>query len=340
MDGKGVLMMIVDKKPYFKLETKDLNYIIKISKTGQLEHLYFGAQLIDENYEALEIKLTAGAGSSIEYERDGNKTFLDLVPMEYSGIGKGDFRLTPLEVKMPNGTYVTDFIYDSHEIVENNIPNTLPFAQSNGKKVQSLVILMKDEQAMLEMKMIYTIFFDTNVITRRVVLTNRNPKEIIIRKIMSMMMDLAESDYDLMTFDGGWIKEAHKHIRPLSYGTYINDSTTGASSNRHNPGIILAKKGTHEDYGVCIGINLIYSGNHYEAVQISNHGLMRIMNGINPHCFEWPLKENESFETPESVLTYSDHGFNQLSHQFHGFINTHIIPRQFQDLKRPVVLNS
>src|SRR3989339_1017594 len=149
MDGKGVMMMIVYKKPYFKLETKDLNYIIKISKTGQLEHLYFGARLIDENYEALEIKLTAGAGSSIEYERDGNKSFLDLVPMEYSGIGKGDFRLTPLEVKMPDGTYVTDFIYDSHEIVEGNIPSTLPFAQSNEKKVQSLVILMKDEQAML-----------------------------------------------------------------------------------------------------------------------------------------------------------------------------------------------
>ena len=333
-------MMIYDQKPYFKLETKDLNYIIKVSKTAQLEHLYFGAKLIDENYEALEIKLNAGAGSSIEYEHEENKVFLDLVPLEYSGIGKGDFRLTPLEVKMPDGTFVTDFTYDSHEIINEIVPSTLPISQPNGKPVQSLIIKMKDEHSSLELKMIYTVFFDTNVITRRVVLTNHHQKEITIRKIMSMMMDLAESDYDLITFDGGWIKEAHKHIRPLTYGTYINDSTTGASSNRHNPGIILAKKGTHEDYGVCIGVNLIYSGNHYEAVQISNHGLMRIMNGINPHCFEWPLKTDESFETPEAVLTYSDKGFNQLSHHFHEFINTHIIPRQFQDLKRPVVLNS
>jgi len=332
--------MIFDQKPYFKLATKDLNYIIKVSKTAQLEHLYFGSKLIDENYEALEIKLTAGAGSSIEYEQGEHKTLLDLVPLEYSGIGKGDFRLTPLEVKMPDGTYVTDFIYDSHEIRDGIVPGLLPTAQANDKSVQSLIITMKDEHAKLSLKMIYTVFFDVNVITRRVVLTNENFKEISIRKIMSMMMDLGESDYDLITFDGGWIKEAHKHTRSLSYGTYINDSTTGASSNRHNPGIILSKKGTHEDYGVCIGINLVYSGNHYEAVQISNHGMMRVMNGINPHCFEWPLQTNESFETSEAVLTYSDQGWNQLSHHFHEFINTHMIPRQFQELKRPVVLNS
>ena len=332
--------MIFEQKPYFKLETKDLNYIIKVSKTAQLEHLYFGPRLIDENYEALEIKLTAGAGSSIEYEQGEHKTLLDLVPLEYSGIGKGDFRLTPLEVKMPDGTYVTDFIYDSHEIKDGIVLSVLPTAQANGKSVQSLIISMKDHHAKLTLKLIYTVFYDVNVITRRTVLTNENSKEISIRKIMSMMMDLAESDYDLITFDGGWIKEAHKHTRFLSYGTYISDSTTGASSNRHNPGIILSKKGTHEDYGVCIGINLVYSGNHYEAVQISNHGMMRVMNGINPHCFEWPLKTNESFETPEAVLTYSGKGLNQLSHHFHEFINMHMIPRQFQELKRPVVLNS
>ena len=157
---------------------------------------------------------------------------------------------------------------------------------------------------------------------------------------MSMMFDLTEDSYDLITFDGGWIKEANKHKRPLSYGTYINDSTTGSSSNRHNTGIILAKKDTNEDYGICIGINLIYSGNHYEAVQISNHGLLRVMNGINPHCFEWLLKRGEFFETPEAVLTYSNEGFNSLSKNFHQFINNHIIPRQFKNKERPIVLNS
>ena len=333
--------MIYDQYPYFKLETKDLNYIFHVMPTGQLEHLYFGRKLVDENYEVLHVKPTAGAGSTVEYVSTKGNILLELMPLEYSGIGKGDFRLSPIEIKMPDQTFVSDFVYHSHEVIQGIIESKeLPTAHAKDHEADSLVIKMVDLHASLEMKLIYTIFAKQNVVTRRVLLTNLNDLDIQVRKIMSMMIDLHETDYDLITFDGGWIKEAHKHKRALSYGTYINDSTTGSSSNRHNPGIILAKKNATEDYGTCIGVNLIYSGNHYEAVQISNHGNLRVMNGINPHCFEWVLKKNESFETPEAVLTFSDQGFNLLSHHFHEFINNHIIPTEFQHQVRPVVINS
>jgi len=335
-----MLDMIYDPYPYFKLETKDLHYIFRVLPTGQLEHLYFGKKLIDQNFEVLHQKITAGAGSQIEYERNGHKTLLDLTPLEYSGIGKGDFRLSPIEIKMPDGTYVSDFIYHHHEIQQGVIESkSLPVAKPH-EDVTSLIITMIDEICHVEMDLIYTSFVDSNTITRRVVLRNIDTRPLIIKKMMSMMLDLDSKDYDLYTFDGGWIKEAHKHKRSLSYGTYIIESTTGASSNRHNPGIILAKHDTKEDQGVCIGINLVYSGNHYEAVHISNHDMLRVMNGINPHCFEWELKENEVFETPEAVLSYTDQGFNQLSKHFHDFVNQHITPRQFSHVARPVVLNS
>jgi alpha-galactosidase len=332
--------MIYDLYPYFKLETKDLHYIFRVLPTGQLEHLYFGKKLIDQNFEVLHQKITAGAGSQIEYERNSYKTLLDLTPLEYSGIGKGDFRLSPIEIKMPDGTYVSDFIYHHHKIQKGVIESeSLPIAKPH-EDVSSLIITMVDETCHLEMDLIYTSFVDSNTITRRVVLRNKDTRPLTIKKMMSMMLDLDSKDYDLYTFDGGWIKEAHKHKRSLSYGTYIIDSTTGASSNRHNPGIILAKHDTKEDQGVCIGINLVYSGNHYEAVHISNHDMLRVMNGINPHCFEWELKENEVFETPEAVLSYTNQGFNQLSKHFHDFVNQHITPRQFSHVARPVVLNS
>jgi len=275
--------MITYDHPYFKLNTKSLDYIMRILPTGQLEHLYFGAPLVDQSYEALHGKITAGAGSSIEYEHDGHKTLLDLVTLEYSSIGKGDFRLSPLEIKMPDGAFVTDFVYQAHQIsAEVMESEKLPVAKKNNQPVGSLVINLADRKCAVELKLIYTAFFESDVITRRAVLTNYDQRGLVIRKFMSMMIDLPESDYDLITFDGGWIKETHKTRRPLSYGTYINDSTTGSSSNRHNPGIILAKKRTDEDYGVCLGFNLVYSGNHYTAVQISTHGLLRVMSGINP----------------------------------------------------------
>ena len=151
--------MIYDLKPYFKCETKDLNYILRILPTGQLEHLYFGRKIIDEDLSVLEMKITAGAGSQIEYEKDGNKSLLDLIPLEYSGIGKGDFRLTPMEIKMPDGTYVNDFIYDRHQITEGVIKNQkLPQALSYDKNVMSLVITMKDHVASMELDLIYSVF--------------------------------------------------------------------------------------------------------------------------------------------------------------------------------------
>ncbi len=330
--------MIIEKYPYFRLDTQDLTYLFRVMETGQLEHLYLGKTLIDSNYEVLHTKITAGAGSSIEYAHEGHKVFLDMTPLEYSGIGKGDFRLTPLEVKMPDGTYVTDFVYDTFEIIQGSLlSESLPTAKEGD---QTLILTLKDRKLPVILKMIYTVFYKTNVITRRVMIENLDEHPLVIRKIMSLMIDFYDSDMDLYTFGGGWIKEAHKHKRTLSYGTYVHESTTGSSSNKHMPGIILAKKDANEDQGICIGVNLVYSGNHYEAVNLSNHGLLRLMTGINPHCFEWELKTNETFETPEAVLSFSDQGFNGLSHYFHEFIEHHIIPKTFSLKGRPVVINS
>jgi alpha-galactosidase len=47
--------MIQFKDPYFILETKDLTYLFSIMPTKQLEHLYFGKKLVDENYKDLHL---------------------------------------------------------------------------------------------------------------------------------------------------------------------------------------------------------------------------------------------------------------------------------------------
>lgn len=84
---------------------------------------------------------------------------------------------------------------------------------------------------------------------------------------MSMSLDMPDRGFLMHSFDGGWIKEAHRHIRPVEYGMYVNSSTTGASSNRHNPGFLLSEKHTSEDSGRAWGFNLVYSGNHFGLVE-------------------------------------------------------------------------
>ncbi|NLT14885.1 MAG: alpha-galactosidase, partial [Clostridiales bacterium] len=180
----------------------------------------------------------------------------------------------------------------------------------------------------------------TNVITRRAVLTNGSAAPLTIRRFLSMTVDLPDEGFDMLTLDGGWIKEANLHKRPVEYGTIVNSSISGDSSNRHNPGFLLAQRGATEAHGRVFGFNLVYSGNHYGAVEKSEFDSVRVSLGINPHCFEWLLEQGDSFETPEAVMTFSENGFNGMSRHMHDFINSHIVRGDWKNRERPVLLNN
>jgi alpha-galactosidase len=85
--------------------------------------------------------------------------------------------------------------------------------------------------------------------------------------------------------------EGQKNKVDLHHGIYITDSKTGNSSNRHNPFFMLKTKETTYNYGDSYAFNLIYSGNHYEMVEVSSFNKIRIQTGINPYCFKYELKE-------------------------------------------------
>lgn len=333
--------MIEKNGQVFNLTTKHTSYIFKVRNTGQLENLHYGSKLRNQDFKAIEMKLNAGAGSSVIYSKYKEAFSMDLLPLEYSFNGKGDYRHMPLEIEMPDGTYVCDFVFDHHEIRKGTVAmSSLPSAYGEENECETLIITLKDKLFPVELLLYYAVFHETDTITRRVKLINHASEKIVLRKIMSFNLDILGYGYDVITLDGGWIKEANVHRRELGYGVTINDSTTGASSNRHNPGVILAKKGTMEDAGVCFGFNLIYSSNHYTAIERSNHDLIRIMSGINPHNFNWILEPEEEFESPEALMTFSSDGLNGLSNQMHDFVNHHIVRGEFRKKERPVIMNN
>ncbi len=334
-------MMIDYQNGIFRLTTQNTSYWFQVTSFGHIEHLYYGARLTAQPPEGLRLKRSATIGSAVAYDPSQPEYVLDNLCLEWSGIGRGDYRHAPAELKMPDGTFVCDFVYQSHQIVSGHISmDTLPSAYGEDAECETLVLTLEDISNQVTLRLYYTVYEKTNVITRRAVLENHNQNPLIIRRLMSMMVDLSNRSFSLITFDGGWIKEGHRHGRPLEYGLYVNSSTTGASSNRHNPGFVLAEAGATEQQGAVYGFNLIYSGNHYGAVELSNHQIARVQLGINPHCFEWTLKEGQHFETPEAVMTFSANGLNGMSQNFHGFINQHIVRGEWKNKERPVLLNN
>jgi len=332
---------IVCRDGAFYLSTAHTSYWFRVTKFGHIEHIHYGERLSPQDMEPLSLKRTSAPGSSVLYDPSDGTYCLDNLPLEWSGIGRGDYRHPPAELIMPDGTFVSDFTFVSYAINPGAAPmRTLPCAYGEQSACETLVLTLRDRCAGAELCLYYTVFPETDVITRRAVLKNGSERPLVIRRLMSMMIDLPNRNFSFVTFDGGWSKEAHRHDRRLQYGMFVNESTTGASSNRHNPGVLLYEEGASEDRGRVYGFNLVYSGNHYTAVELSNHDLVRVATGVSPHCFQWTLAQGEEFETPEAVLTFSENGFNGMSQSFHDFINRHIVRGDWRERERPVLINN
>jgi alpha-galactosidase len=331
--------LITIQETAFRLDTEHTSYLFQKTKYGHLVHIYYGNLLSkSDRSDVLAEKRSIQVGSSVLYNQEDNVYALDSMCLEWSDNGRGDYRQSPTEFKMPDGSFVTDFIYDSHKLLEESVPmDTLPTAYGGN---QTIIITLKDKIFPVYIDIYYSVYEQTDVITRRAVVRNEAKAPLTIRRIMSMSLDMPDECFLMYTLDGAWIKEANLHKHPVSYGITINSSTTGASSNRHNPAFLLAEADANEDYGNVYAFNLIYSGNHFSSVEKSDRDYVRVSMGINPHCFEWNLSQGEKFETPEAVMSYSNQGLNDISHHMHDFINEHIVRGEFKKKDRPVLLNN
>ena len=319
--------MIHHENGLFLLRNENLCCLMRVNSYGLPELLHFGGPVSLADAQALTLRPGLGWGESILLDDKDTESCMDVMGLVWSGSGRGDYRESPLEIGA-----ATDFRYARHQILDGVVPmEQLPQAQGEG---QSLKLIL--EQPGLRLTLIFTLF-DT-AMTRRAVLENSGSTPVSLHKCMSWMMDLP-GDYEMTTFDGGWIAEMRKHTVPVLDSRIVNESTTGSSSFRHNPGFLLSEPGANEQWGTVYGFNLIYSGNHYASAQRSLQGLTRVMQGICPANFSMTLEPGSVFETPEGVLCWSAEGFGGLSRRMHRFVNEHIVPKYWQYRQRPILYN-
>ena len=322
--------MITEQNGVFHIQTEHYSYLFKIDAWGVPEHLHFGAPVRTEDAEALSCRPGLGWGSSVLLKEGDTASCMDALALEWSGSGRGDYREVPLEI---TGKTV-DFRYDGFRILEGCPEMESGLPQAHGAE-ETLEITLKQQGA--ELRLYYTPY--PTALVRRTVLKNTGDAPLTLGKLMSFCVDLPGS-YTMTTFNGGWIAEMRRTDTPVGESKVVNESLTGASSNRHNPGFMLSEPDAAENAGRVYGFNLVYSGNHYAAAQRSLQGLTRVMQGINPSNFGRELAPGEMFETPEAVLCCSDEGFGGLSRRMHTFVNDHIIPVYWRGRPRPVKYNS
>ena len=328
--------MIEISDSLFCLHTRHTTMLLRRTHYGHFELVHYGARVSPRDADALGVKNTAASGCSVNYAENDPFYTLDAFPLAFSGAGRGDFRESPLMWDTAHGA-ASDFVYDRHELVSGSLP--APGFPGGRGGDETLILTLADRVAGAELDLVFTLYPEADVITRRSVLRNTGEKPIVVKKLMSSMLDLP-GNYVMTSFHGAWTAEAHRKDTPVTGARVVIESLTGFSSNLVNPGFLLSEPGTEEDHGRVYGFNLVWSGNHYASAQRSHHGITRIMHGVSPTDMTRELSPGEAFYTPEAVMSFSPLGFNGLSAQFHDYVNHNIVPSYWEERERPVLYNS
>jgi len=339
------MIQVIENK-IFLLHTPGTTYAFRVLETGHPEHLYYGRRLhaakADTSVaDVLTEKHAFAPGNTNVYDQE-HKTFsLEDMRLEISSYGKGDIREPFIEVVHADGSYTSDFLFEAAEVTKGKESfRTLPGSYDETGESEHLKITLRDHQYDLTLELHYHVYEDCDTITRSARLVNTSHDRVTLNRLMSTQLDFDLPGYVFTTFHGAWAREMQRDDVLISSGKYVNASYTGTSSNRANPFCMLHPVHTTEDAGDCYGFNLIYSGNHMEAVEVNSFGKTRFVSGINPQSFSFELSPGEDFEAPEAVMVYSHQGFNGMSRHMHHFVREHIVRGEWKRKTRPVLLNS
>ncbi|WP_105207604.1 alpha-galactosidase [Streptococcus suis] len=329
------------KTKQFHLYNEKISYVMQVEQGGVLSHIYFGKRIQfigDSNwYPRLE------RGYAPHLPRTNESIFSkDTLPQEYSSAGAGDYRVSALELVSDKGAMISDFRYRSYRI----FPGVKKIKGLPQSKVQqkeealTLEIILYDTVLDVEIQLNYTIFDKDAVIARSACVKNCSERRIRLQNFASFQLDLLAEDYELITLPGKHAGERMICRNSITQGVHRIESRRVASSHQMNPYICLLEPHTDEEVGKAYGFHLIYSGNFQMTVEKDQFEQLRILAGINDYNFNWLLEANETFFSPEVLLSYSDTGLNGLSQTHHDFINSRIIRQDFKNKERPILINN
>lgn len=333
-------ILYIENEKRFVLETANTTYQMKIDETGVLRHLYYGRRAGVSEMSFMFRSYDHGYSGNPYEMRLSRDYSLDTIPQEYPSRGVGDFRVSGIGVTCADGSGCADLRFESHEIRAGkyDIPG-LPSVYDNGGEAETLVITLKDKVAGLAVRLYYGVFEKPDIITRSAELVNCGSDAVFLEKASSVCLDLPFGSWELIHFHGRHCMERLPERFPLYHGVHVISSGRGMSGHQHNPFLILCESGATEDSGDCLGVMLMYSGNHKTELERDQFDNVRVVSGISDDGFCWELQPGGSFFTPEAVLTFAD-GLTALSHNYHDIIRGNITRGEYKTARRPVLINN
>ena len=133
-----------EEQKTFTLHTEHATYQMQIGKYGHLLHLYYGSR-VDGNMDYLLTYADRGFSGN-PYAAGNDRTYsLDSLPQEFPTQGTGDYRITCLTIRNPDGSYSCDLRYKDSKIVAGKytIPG-MPAVYADQAEADTLEIYLAD----------------------------------------------------------------------------------------------------------------------------------------------------------------------------------------------------
>lgn len=265
------------------IETKNAALILSVGNNQRLYQSYLGKKLINANYSAFkggrEVYLTAGMDNQFE---------------------------PALRVIHADGNPSLELKYLSH-------------TQKDSAGIKLTSILLKDPVYPVEVLLLYTSYFNEDVISCKTELKHSEPKEIILTQYASSLLHFNSDQYWLTQFHGDWAREMNMVEEKLTNGIKTIESKLGTRTNFYQTQVFFLSLNhpSTENEGELIAGTLAWTGNFKFSFEVDQRNGLRVLSGINPYASEYHLKPGEKFKTPEFIFTWSEKGKGQASRNLH-----------------------
>ena len=141
------------------------------------------------------------------------------VRREFPDVGRSDFRLPAIHILHSGGDTVSEFNYQSHQIVAGEPSlNGLPATYGSDGDVSTLMVHLYDNYSDVAAVLSYSIFPKYNAIARSFQISNNGSNAISIERGASFSTDLPNLDLDLIELQGDWAHERNRVRRKVQYG--------------------------------------------------------------------------------------------------------------------------
>jgi alpha-galactosidase len=305
----------IAQKKLWVLQSSAATYAFGVNERGELQHLYWGKRISAEEFNS--------AHSLPEWASFDLST--TTTPQEYAGWGAGLYVEPALKATFANGNREVVLHYVEHKL-----------------KNDDLEITLKDEESALFVHVHYRVYPDNDIIERSARIENRTSDMVMLESAQSAAWTLPpDTSYRLHYLTGRWAGEWQIQSEKLQTGKRVIESRRGSTGNEANPWFAIDRADeTGENHGPVWFGELGWSGSWRFTIERTSSDQCRVVGGLNPFDFGYPLAPGESLETPPFFAGFTSGGLGEASRTLHRFQLEQILPGGPHPRLRQILYNS